>query len=399
MPATSVKTFYSFNGSAPVLHGNPGSLISVLDACLKDGFNPKTLDSLVVAGGVATAVVGAGHGYSLNQVMTLAGAAVGALNADWRITFANATTFKFACPGVADGTIGGTITAKLTPLGWAKPFSGTNLAAYKSNDPQSYGTYLRVDDTGSTARIARVWGCESMTDINSYSGLFPTATQVSGGAYWGKSSTQDAVSRPWIVMGDERCFYLWMAPNPTSVIHGVLHFFGDILAQGGTDQWAVHIAGPTSDKTSAGGASYLQGCCSTNADTTCWFARSYTQLGSAVAPTRSPLGGSPSALSYSGAAALHPSLTAYPNPIDGALFVGAVALFEGGGLRGTYPGMYYVINGASAFLNATSHIDAVTGIDSLPGKTLQAVKVGTPGNASTLYEGCVLMDNIGPWRT
>lgn len=39
--AIAVKRYYSgMNAGAPVVNGVAGSLITLLDACLKDGFNP-----------------------------------------------------------------------------------------------------------------------------------------------------------------------------------------------------------------------------------------------------------------------------------------------------------------------------------------------------------------------
>ena len=54
MPTYNTKWFQNSMAGAPVLTGQAGALIAVLNACLVDGFNLLTLDSLVVAGNVAT---------------------------------------------------------------------------------------------------------------------------------------------------------------------------------------------------------------------------------------------------------------------------------------------------------------------------------------------------------
>ena len=57
---TSVKYYASTMPGAPVLSGTAGALATLLDACLVDGFGLKTVDTLVVASGVATANISTG---------------------------------------------------------------------------------------------------------------------------------------------------------------------------------------------------------------------------------------------------------------------------------------------------------------------------------------------------
>ena len=52
--STDIKFYVHTNTNAPQLTNNFGCMIDVLDACLVNGFNLVTLDSLVVAGGVLT---------------------------------------------------------------------------------------------------------------------------------------------------------------------------------------------------------------------------------------------------------------------------------------------------------------------------------------------------------
>ncbi|MFJ1255969.1 hypothetical protein [Cupriavidus sp. CuC1] len=398
---TSVKNFNSASASAPILHGNPGSMITVLDAVLVNGYGLKTLDQLVVAANVATCTVSAGHGYFSNQVVTVAGATPGGLNGDVRITVLSATAFKFSTTGISDQTATGTITAKVTPLGWTKPFSATNMGAYKSSDPLSTGMHLRVDDTGVvTGRHARVVGCESMTDINTFTGQFPTTAQLSGGLWWGKSSTLDTTARNWFIIGDERCFYFVVAPNPSNSVNGnMIYSAGDFLPQGSSDQYNYLIGGPYSDYTtfSSGTITY---CASTSAPSgmnTGYMPRLNSQAGGAVQALRA--GCMSWGTDYSGGVSYAGGLIPqFPNPIDGGVLITPVFLFEATGalkgLRGTYPGFYHLPVGLAN--TAYNHLDMVTGVDTLPGKTLLAVRSGNPGQ--TAYNGCSLFDLLGPWR-
>ncbi|MCK2086731.1 hypothetical protein MXC99_00795 [Thauera aromatica] len=167
---TSVKWFHSGMADAPVLRGQAGALIELLDACLINGFSTRSPDSVVVAGGVATVSISAGNPYDKHAVIAISGASEAALNAEWRIDTSAATSFTFLCPGVADGTVTGA-ALKRAGAGWSKPFADTNVAVYQSLDPASTQLYLRVND--ADARYTRVRGYEQMTDANTGTGLFP----------------------------------------------------------------------------------------------------------------------------------------------------------------------------------------------------------------------------------
>jgi hypothetical protein len=204
---TSVKFFTSQMSGAPALPGVAGALIALLDACAKDGFDLKTLTSLTVAGGVATAAYTGTHSAMVDAVVLIAGVTGGpsgwaGLNGEQKITGKPGAASVTFATNLPDGIYTGTITMKMAPLGFAKPFSGVNLAAYRSLDPMSTGMYLRVDDTA--AQTARVFGCESMSDINTYAGQFPTNAQMAGGGYWGKSSVANSVPVQWALIGDSR---------------------------------------------------------------------------------------------------------------------------------------------------------------------------------------------------
>ena len=191
---TTVKYYHSAMSGVATLNGTAGSLISVLDACLVTGFNLKTADSLVVAGGIATLTISAGIGaFEVDAVALVAGATPSGLNGEKRVLSVTTNTITFAATGISDQTATGTITAKLAPAGWEKVYSGTNLAAYRSSDVSGTRMYMRVDDTGTTN--ARVVGYESMTDVNTGVMPFPTSLQQSGGYYWPKASAANGTAR------------------------------------------------------------------------------------------------------------------------------------------------------------------------------------------------------------
>jgi hypothetical protein len=244
MPDTcQVKYIHSGQTGAPVLSGTAGSLVAVLDACLVTGFGSVTLDSLVVASEVATCTVSSGHSFGIDVVIEVAGASPAGLNGQWRCTGAATNTFTFACPGITDQTATGTITAKVAPLGWSKPFTGTNKAAFKQVAATSSGFYLRVDDSG--ANVARVVGYEQMTGVDLGTYDFPTAAQQAGGLFWRRSSTTDSTARPWMLFGTDRGF--WFLPSWKAADDSYeLYWFGDVLSYKVADAYGCWITGANS---------------------------------------------------------------------------------------------------------------------------------------------------------
>lgn len=274
------KWFTSAMSGAPTLSGTVGALLAVLDACLIDGFGSVTLDSLIVSDGVATATK-TGHGFLDWTVLLLAGATPAGLNGEKRITRIDANSFSFDAAGIADQTATGTITAKMAPAGWTKAFSGTNKAVYARSDPAATGMRLRVDD--AAAQSARAVGYESMTDIDTGSGPFPTAAQLSGGLYWHKSSTANATARNWAVVADGKTLHLFLGFNASAPLTLEYVAFGDLLTYKPGDAYHCCIMGNASATISTtGSANNTSNSVANNATTGCYLARGHAQTGTAI---------------------------------------------------------------------------------------------------------------------
>ena len=209
MADTSVKRIHESMRGAPVLNGVAGSLIGLLDTFLVDGWGLATANSLSVSGGVATLTMPAGSEFEDHCVVLIAGATPAALNGEQRIATTNGTTLTFPTT-VADGPATGTITVKYASCGWQKVFSGANLAVYRSQSLQSDRRFLRVGDT--SGQDARIGAYNNMTAVSTGTGPFPTNAQISGGGYWPKSITADAVAQRYDLVGDSMWFYYAPAP-------------------------------------------------------------------------------------------------------------------------------------------------------------------------------------------
>jgi hypothetical protein len=321
---------------APDLSGTAGSLVTVLDAVLVDGFGTLTLDSLSVSGGIATATYSTGFSYKQWSVVEIAGATPSGLNGRKRLLTASGTTVTFDATGISDQTATGTITIKIPSAGWTIAYTGTNLRSYRLDNTFGTGCYLRVDDTGTTA--ARVVGYQAMTDINTGTDPFPTNAQISGGGYWVKSSTANSTERAWIIVADDRGVYFSSQSDGTN---SKTHWFGDQKQLTGTPgQWDCCIICATT-ASGTGYPGYIDG---STSNQRLYFPRNLAEASGAVA------GSKHSILNYSSA-----SLFPYPSVSVGGILalVDFVVVREGTSnaeIRGLMPGYIAYVNDVDSYL-------------------------------------------------
>jgi hypothetical protein len=399
---TSVKHFLSSMTGAPALSGTVGSYIALLDALLVTGFDTKTLTSLTVSGGVATAAFSGQHSAIVDSVILVAGVAGGPAgwaghNGEQKVTAVGAGVVRFATT-LPDGTYTGTITIKMAPAGWIKAYTGTNIAVYQSADPQSSKMLLRVDDT--SAQWARVRGFETMQDANTGTGLFPLDSQQSGGGYWPKASTANSNPVGWAFAADSRFFYISTLPGTANAANrqiGNIRAFGDpVVTRPSGDAYACLLNYSTS------GTSYSQydNCLSSTSAGISACARAYSGLGSCVLHKLNVWGaGGVSPTQISGITNVH---GAFPNPIDGGLYLTrrVISTTDNYLPRAEIPGSYQMLQ--SAGYDSFRYGDKVPGTGALTGKTLVAVhgaggsnfdNTSSSGNTSVLF-----IDVTGPWR-
>lgn len=372
---TDVKFFHSTMAGAPVMSGTAGSMIAVLDACLVDGFNLKSVSGISVASGIATATLASGHGFIADQVVLVAGATPSALNGEQRVVSVTATTVVFEADGVADGTASGSITMKTAPLGWGKVFSGTNKAAYRSNAVDGTRLFLRVDDTN--ALYAAVSGYEGMTDVD-------TGTAQFGTYYWLKSEQSNASARPWTLVGDAAFFYdamLWHAGGyPT---HATVGFFGDFIKYASADSYCCIVSGSTVASNSYPGQNNLSAYLGASHDSR--LARRFDQTGGAIKPVLQGCGLQSNAIGYTG--------FAYPNPADNTLLLHAPVLIQetaaANAARGQLPGLYQPLHDGSVLPVHGTMFTSPT----VPGRKLMLLS-----SATSISRAAIVLDVTGPWR-
>ncbi|WP_047472954.1 hypothetical protein [Delftia sp. ZNC0008] len=389
---TSVKHFLSTMYGAPVQNGQAGSKIAVLDACLVTGFGLRAATRITVAAGVATVEfsVGASQPPTPDSVLLIAGAAQALLNGEQRVTESASGVFKFrtAAPDSVDNGTG--ITFKFAALGWAKPFSGTNQAVYRSTDPQSLGMYLYVDDRTTTAASLRAY--ENMSAIDTGTGPFPTVAQRADGCWWAKSVSANTTATRWLIAGDSRFFVDNTAPATSSTATstaGGTRGFGDMLAlRKAGDAYACLLCGGTSQSNVT--AAPNNGSLDTASSNWYFLPRAVTGLGSSVAPDLRSYAGAVSAGSGTDS-----GLGVFPSDVDGELKLSQLYLnnapIVNNTPRAVVPGYRYVPQSqvAQYFERDSTLIEAISAR-----RLLALPHSGSAGAPS----GYGFIDITGPWR-
>lgn len=290
--------------------------------------------------------------------MAIAGANESVFNDSFTILTVPATNqFTFAVT-TGDGSATGTITCKIAPLGWTKPYTGTNKAVYRA--PSGNRFYLRVDD--SNAQYMAVTAYETMSDVD-------TGTGAVGPVYWKKSSTSDTTARPWLLIGDTKRFYLVNAWHASYTTGYTFFAFGDFTSYRPSDAYNTMLIGHSasapsypysniaSHYTYYGNASaYIEGQ---------YVMRSWTGGIGGVQFWKASLG---SCMTTTGMG--YNTSFAFANPADNGLHLYPVEIAESTfALRGRVPGLYSPLESVSGAFNTNDRTVVING------KTYCAVKL------------------------
>lgn len=125
--------------------------------------------------------------------------------------------------------------------GWTMPYSATGKAVFK---PSVGGGYYRFNDSaargGAGLRVAELKCYEAMTDVDSGTGLGAVGFIL-------KSTTSDAIARPWVLIADELSFYLLVNSNTAlddnqSRYYQNLSFVGNFAPFVAGDAWCYGAA-------------------------------------------------------------------------------------------------------------------------------------------------------------
>ena len=129
--------------------------------------------------------------------------------------------------------------------GWAKAFSGTNLAAYRSASGNRF--YFKVDDT--QAKLSRLRGYRAMTSITAGTNAFPLVSTIAL-ASWGinKAYTAGSTARKYRGIRTNRFIVMQIQPSDgyEGVSYNQLVCFGDVPSYCETDTFNTVVFGTQS---------------------------------------------------------------------------------------------------------------------------------------------------------
>lgn len=419
--SNKVKWMHNGMPGAPVLTNTWGSLTALLDALLVDGFNLKPVVELTRNGDTATARVGSGHGFMVDQVVRIEGADQPAYNGDFTVIAVTLDAIRYTVPGEpatpATSPLG--ITAKVAPLGLDIAFTGENKRAYRSPNPRSNRPFLRVDDslpagyTTTWAKFGRVTLAEDMVDIDTFVGARapftptdPNRNELPSGSgttmytgwfkwYYARQSYAETsgdagdASRSWVLIGDDRGFFL-ACSSGWGGDKRLLYTFTDFDSYKPGDHYDSFLMASERYRQANESSNYPshEAYSAYSLETTGKICmRDYTQVGNTVRLGLLSLNDGNNQ-NVSGRSASIP----FPNGPDYGLILHPIYLREGTGghLRGILPGMFWIHQN-----QPYSHLTLIENVIGYPGHKFLIVTVdfAHEGNTSGFA-----FDITGPWR-
>lgn len=238
-----IRFYNSAMADAPQLTNAWGTLTTMLDAVLVNGFNSKTVSSMTRTGTVVTVNFAAAHGYIVEQIIRISSANETDYNGDKKVkSVPTSTSLTFDIDTTPTTPATGTITALTSPLGWGISQTGTDRRVYKTLTPTASSLSLRVNNqynaiwNANYAKFGKISAARDFSDVDTpigrtipdayvrndqaggsgssaYNGLYKwyynrygippydELTQSGGGAI---------PVEPWTLIGDDRGFYLFI---------------------------------------------------------------------------------------------------------------------------------------------------------------------------------------------
>lgn len=401
MPDTSVKFLHSGMLGAPKVRLYAGtaetmaqSMFDVFKAALVTGFNTQTASSVSVSGGIATLQFATAHGFEVDAVISVSGAAVLGLNGEKRVTSTpSGMVLTFDAAGIPDQQVLTGASVQYSPLGWSLSGMPTTLpATFYSTDPTGTGVAFKATQNSQFA--IRISAYRSFSDGNPQQ-AFAVDKWLHPGRGDGLSGTSYGA---WALIGDGKTIYmLWQSPisgsiTLSSAFNGVLSAIGDFESLAPVDAHrALYHSSQSAHSESIDpyGAHYLN-----TSDMTghAWLAGSAG--GGAVTAVRFGLetlfDGTARVAGASGSSVT----SSYPNSPDSSLILSRRYIADNTGVRGFFRGLYQSPQPCAA---AFAPFDRIEGQGPLAGRRLLAVRCGSGSSNSTLGTGVTFFDVTGPW--
>ena len=313
----------------------------------------------------------ANHGFRKHQTISIKlSSTVSAYTGIGRVVSASGLKLVLEFPSVLTfGTAGATSAAEVggcyafvCGASWTKSESGTNTAAYRpagTTDSGSVPCSLSVDDT--TLAYSKVRGFETTLSPTTGDGAFPSVAQASSYVIPKSDSTTPT---NWILVADGQLFYFFATYSQS-----YKSYFGSIFGYPKTrmasDEFGCMINAWAGASGAWGGGCFSSAGINTNSYPV-YFARSFSQIGSSV--TGNLYGSAICGFGNGG--------DAFPSPIDNALNVSPVYIFQ--------VGMRSVLKGILQPLHKTplAGVGFYDGLAEYPEQTIMSIPTAQGGYTS-----------------
>jgi len=451
----TMRVYSSLDTGAPNLTGSAPSLIALLDALLVNGYGSLFATATITTDGTSVAnndtITIDGKTYTwkttltpaANEVLIGANAAANLSNlaaaiGSWGVANTNygsgtaaqqnvqvtsLTSTVLTLTALKGGTAGNSIaisksathitlsgstlaggsgTDTTSGSGWTKSFSGTSKAAYKQG--AGCGFYMRVLDDGSLTaltREAQFSGFETMSDVDTGTGEFPTNAQQATRLKFRKSNTAAQTVRPWIAFADNKTFYLfcWSNFGDASTDYYTAMGFGDFFTFKSGDIYNCmaigRITSAAVDTATNENLDIVRVVSATVIATPGhYMARGYTQLGASVqwAATTGFM------QNASGDTFMGNGLISVPNPTDSALYMARVYVTDitTAPSAGTTPSLRGFLRGLWVLNHAGNTVPqeyTYSGVGTLAGRTFKVLGLRSGQNTAARY----VVENSDTW--
>lgn len=395
---SAIKVYTNLDQGAPTLTGQLGTLLTVLQAVLVDGYGSVPVASINRSGSLVTVVTAAGHGLAPEVMTVIAGAAQADYNGEHQVTVVDPTTFTYNIAATPTTPATGTITAKRAPAGFATAYTGSNKSVYRSNDLSGTRKYLQVIDDGAGSSAgnleAVVRGFDTMSSTNLGTGAFPSIGLLPLGYIVRKSNSNDSTSRPWTIITDGLLFYFWVQPDQPSsggvtnpqYTHSLC--FGDAVSYkvGDTSHCVIGASMQQNYPYPTAGIGVMNsGFTGPTEISTASLTMAKDVTETAEAKAYNLVGGNNNVVP-SGNVRIQ-----YPNAADNGLYITAIQLLQSSptALRGVMPGIYESLHGPYTHRGG----DTLSNVTGLAGRKLRWMPAY---NSSQI--GGHFIDVTGPWR-
>ena len=235
-------------------------------------------------------------------------------------------------------------------------------------------------------------GYESITGGGVLTNPFPTSAQVATGLVIFSSVTADATPRPWLLVADEKRFYLWIGHNVTTTTglattgYAQLFFAGDLTGLNAADPYRFMVVGGV---TAAATTNYAGGI-ATNVNNGVTVQGHYLARNYAGATISKPCGKTASNL-QTGVTIMGTAGVSYPDQVSGGMLLSKVYVNDADTsyqIRGLMPGLFNPLHNLPG-----NPGDVFSGAGPLSGKSFILLDVPSGTN-----RGRVVLETSNTWE-